>query len=114
MERISAGDIVTVPFPFIDRPIQKRRPALVLSGTQFVESHGVVVLCMITSARRSRWGSDIMLIDWSKAGLRSESIVRWKLFTLDEALVIERRGALSARDREAVSTAFGDLFRAWC
>jgi len=27
-----AGDVVMIPFPFIDRPIKKLRPALVLSN----------------------------------------------------------------------------------
>ena len=107
-----SGDIVDVPFPFVDRPARKRRPALVLSAALAREEE-VLILAMITSAKRSRWSGDIALSDWRGAGLRAPSVLRWKIFTIDAALVVGRRGSLSTRDRELVSHGLHTVFSAF-
>lgn len=96
------GDIVDVPFPFIDSPEKKLRPALVLSEPGLNRVSGAVVLMMVTSAERSRWDTDIVLEDWRAGGLRKPSILRWKIFTIDEQLIQSRRGSLSAKDQRKV------------
>ncbi len=101
-------DVVVVPFPFTDRAAAKRRPALVVSKNAFNAGHGHVVLAMITSAANSGWPSDIPIQDKNSAGLRADSIVRFKLFTLDRDLVLRRIGSLIGRDRDAVGAAFGE------
>jgi mRNA interferase MazF len=68
--------VVVVPFPFTDRPAAKRRPALVVSASEFNDAHGQVILAMITTARRSDWPSDVPLRDWRKAGLTTQCRVR--------------------------------------
>lgn len=107
------GDIVDVPFPFIDAPEKKLRPALVLTDSGFQAHSGAVVLMMVTSAERSRWDSDIELYDWQAAGLRKPSMIRWKLFTIDEQLLVSRRGALSDADRQKVRESFGKNLGDW-
>ncbi len=77
----------------------RRRPALVLSTEAFNAGHPAVVLAMITTARASDWPSDVVLQDWQAAGLIAACRVRFKLFTLDVALVFDQRGVLSSRDR---------------
>ena len=57
---------------------------------------------MITTARVSDWPSDVVLQDWQAAGLTVACRVRFKLFTLDVALVLDQRGVLSSRDRREV------------
>jgi len=96
------GDVVDVPFPFIDTADKKLRPALVLSEPRFNQTTGAIVLMMVTSAERSHWETDIELDDWQIAGLRKASILRWKIFTIDEQLVVARRGALSDKDQQKV------------
>ena len=109
------GDVVDVPFPFpfIDTPDKKLRPALVLSVPKFHRISGAIVLMMITSASRSHWETDVELEDWQGAGLRKASILRWKIFTIDEQLLVSRRGALSDRDQQKVREAFGINFLHW-
>ena len=94
-------DVVVVPFPFTDREAERRRPALVVSSPAFNAQHDQSILAMITSAGEE-WPSDITLRDWREAGLGVPCKVRLKLFTLDDALVLRRAGALSERDAEAV------------
>lgn len=98
-----AFDVVVVPFPFTDRSTTKRRPALVLSDAKaFNKQVGQSLLAMITSARNSDWPLDVEIADLDSAGLPSASVVRMKLFTLDDQLVIRKAGALAESDRKGV------------
>lgn len=94
-------EVVVVPFPFTDRQAAKRRPALVVSSADFNTAHEQSILAMITSAA-DEWRSDVPVRDWREAGLNVPCKVRLKLFTLDNALVLRRLGALSQYDRNAV------------
>jgi len=101
-----AFDVVVVPFPFTDKTTTKRRPALVLSqANSFNKRVAHSVLAMITSASNSDWPLDIEIEDIDAAGLPYASIVRMKLFTLDDQLVIRKAGSLSTKDQEAVTPA---------
>lgn len=97
----SPGDVVIVPFPFTDRATVKRRPALVCSTYEFNARSAHVVLAMITTATRAPWPGDVVIADRGAAGLPAASTVRWKLFTLDAALILRRAGALAERDSMA-------------
>jgi len=65
---------------------------------------------MITSAKNSNWLLDVAISNLQNAGLTSESIVRMKLFTLDNRLIIRQAGSLAEADQQAVSKAFNQLF----
>lgn len=106
-----AFDVVVVPFPFTDSSTTKRRPALVLSDARtFNKPVGQSVLAMITSARNSDWPLDVEIKDLDSAGLPSASVVRMKLFTLDDQLVIRKAGALASGDRKNVAATLSRLF----
>ena len=106
-----AWQVVVVPFPFTDRATAKRRPALVISVRAF-NRHGHTVLAMITSASHQPWPSDTLLADSSNAGLKAPSLVRLKLFTLDNRFIARRIGALGSPDRAAVATQLRSLLPA--
>ena len=97
-------DVVVVPFPFTDRRASRRRPALVVSSESFPADHGQSVLAMITSTRAG-WPSDVSIRRWQEAGLHVPCRVRFKLFTLDNSLVLRRVGSLAERDRVAAGEA---------
>jgi mRNA interferase MazF len=106
-------DVVVVPFPFSDGPARRRRPALVLSRADALGNViGHSVLAMITSASHRRWPLDVPLADLSAAGLTAPSVVRLKIFTLDDRLVERRVGAVGPSDASAVQGALGRLFGA--
>jgi len=113
MTAFEAGDLVDVPFPFIDTGTTKLRPALVLSTSEFQRKTGACVLSMVTSAERSRWENDLTIDSWSQAGLKKPSIIRWKIFTLDESLITGPRGRLAAEDLKRVRQAMGEVFSGW-
>lgn len=97
-------DVVVVPFPFVDRPDAKRRPALVLSREAF-NREGHTILAMITTQADPAWPGDVAITGRAEAGLPRECLVRLKLFTLDNRLVRERLGRLGSKDRKGVAAA---------
>jgi mRNA interferase MazF len=99
------GTVVRVPFPFVDSGATKHRPALVLSAEKYNAIHGHFVMAMITSAKHRKWPSDALISDLGSAGLSSPSIVRFKLFTLDNRLVSGSIGKLASDDWIAVLNA---------
>jgi len=105
-------DVVVVPFPFTDKTTTKRRPALILSNTDSFNRHiGHSVMAMITSAKNSKWPLDSAINDLDNAGLSSPSIIRMKLFTLDNRLVIRKAGTLSKKDQLTVESSLANLFK---
>ena len=96
-------DVVVVPFPFTDRAATRRRPALVLSHAQALgDKPGRSVLAMITSADNPAWPLDVPVKGQAAAGLRSPSVVRMKLFTLDHGLILRKVGQLGPGDQQQV------------
>lgn len=104
-----AGDVAIVPFPFTDLALAKPRPALALSALKPNADSGNTIFAMITTAARSHWPNDILLEDAAVARLTVSSLVRLKLFTLDNRLVSRKIGMLSARDRLAVRRMLKDV-----
>ena len=101
-------DVVVVPFPFTDRRTSKRRPALIVSSSNFNRAHQQFILAMITSTG-SNWPSDLAIQGWREAGLNVPCKVRFKLFTLDDTLIVRKLGTLSKGDAEVVKTALGQV-----
>jgi mRNA interferase MazF len=99
-------DVVVVPFPFSDKGGEKRRPALVLSGTTF-NGAGHTILAMITTQGHHPWPGDCNLEDLADAGLPLPCIVRLKLFTLDNRIILRPLGRLSDADVSRVKKSIG-------
>jgi len=103
MPTFDAWDIVKVPFPYTDRPIRQRRPALVIAAGELEEAHGLLWLAMITSAANRAWHGDVVISDLHLAGLPAPSIVRPAKVATIEAHDAERLGRLAVEDRATIS-----------
>ena len=104
-------DVVVVPFPFTDRTAENRRPALVLSSAgDFNAPTKHTVLAMITSVTEQSWALDVPISNLTASGLSVPCAVRFKLFTLDQRLILRKLGRLASKDRRAVSAAMKQLF----
>ncbi len=104
-------DIVVVPFPFTDSSRTKRRPALVLS--QKNDFNAVIehaVLSMITSQKNEPLPLDVPIKDKKQSGLTAPSVVRMKLFTLDNRFIIRKIGHLSKSDQINVKQSLKKIF----
>lgn len=98
------GDVVVVPFPFVDRVGNKHRPSAILSGRDFNAANGHSICAMITTAARTRWPSDIAIADLASAGLLRACVLRWKLFTLPNELILRQTGKIVGDDLKRVAT----------
>jgi mRNA-degrading endonuclease toxin of MazEF toxin-antitoxin module len=103
------GDVVVVPFPFVNIAAEKRRPSLILSRQTFNEDHGHSICAMITTAARSDWPSDVEIRDLASAGLPRSCVIRWKLFTLPNAIILRRAGMLGETDRTRAAAAVREI-----
>lgn len=95
-------DIIVVPFPFVDKANNKKRPALVLSQTEFQKETQHLCCLMITSAKHSYWFGDHSINELESTGLETASIIRQKVFTIDSRSVIKKIGQLSKKDTQQV------------
>jgi len=104
-------DVIVVPFPFTDSARTKRRPALVLSQkTEFTDKIGHSVLAMITSQKNDPWPLDITIKNKKQSGLTAPSVVRTKIFTLDNRFILKKIGHLSKADQTQVKKSLSILF----
>ena len=99
-----------VDFPFSDRPLQKGRPALVLSGSDFARTTGNVTVAMITSAKHSSWPGDCPIDDLGSVGLAHACKIRMRFTTIATPRIGRFQGRLAARDRAKVAAALRGFF----
>ncbi|MDB5505660.1 MAG: growth inhibitor PemK [Devosia sp.] len=104
MAIFKAGDIVRVPFPYTDRPVTQRRPALVVSDGALGSGLLLWVL-MITSIENRPWPGDIAIpVSLELTGLAAPSIVRTLKLATIEAGTAETIGRLDDTTLAAVRT----------
>ncbi len=92
-------DVIKVPFPFTDRESRKARPAAIISHPDYALNSNHYILIMITSGKQSRWVDDIQISDLESAGLPVPSKIRFKIFSLNERLIIGKLGELNDKDK---------------
>lgn len=103
-------DTVVVPFPFTDALNSKNRPAIILSS-EFFNHAGYTILAMITSAHKNAWPLDIKIHDLKSCGLEKSSVIRFKLFTLDNRLIKAKIGMLSKKDQKMFNENISKIFQ---
>lgn len=96
-------DVVKVSFPFTDKATVKKRPAIVISSSEYQINYYHCILAMITSAKQTSWQDDIIITNLQTAGLPSPSKIRLKIFSLDCDLIIGKLGYLAENDKESIS-----------
>lgn len=104
-------DVVVVPFPFTDSAQTKRRPALILSKSEcFNTKIEHSVSAMITSQKNESWPLDCPIVNKKQSGLTAPSVVRMKLFTLDNRFILRKIGRLSKKDQSQVKKRLSQIF----
>lgn len=104
-------DIVRVYYPLTDQAKTKLRPALVLSTKEFNLAVRHVVMAMITTSRLVSWPGDTEIKDMTSAGLPKPSLMRMKIFTLDQRFIEDRLGELAEVDRASVEANLSAVLR---
>ena len=108
----SFGDVVLVPFPFTDQSGGKKRPAVIVSSSDYNANRRDLVIMAITSQVRSPLGfGEALVTDWQGAGLIKPSVLKPVFTTIAQGLVIRTMGKLSTADlralREVVAQVIG-------
>jgi mRNA interferase MazF len=60
-------------------------------------------MAMITTAQHSHWPGDVLLLPGA-TGLQKQCLLRMKLFTLDNRLIVKVVGKLSGKERQKART----------
>lgn len=112
MTECDVGDLVLVPFPFLNLKTKKRRPALILSVIQPKELPRFSVIAMVTSQIRGEsFPGDYLIQDWKEANLLHSSKARLaKIVSVENHLFLKKIGRLSPRDLKGCHEAFGEVF----
>ena len=105
MPDFKVWDVVKVPFPYTNRPVQQRRPALVVAAAVTPGAPELLWVLMVTSAANRGWPGDVVVSDLVTAGLPAASIVRPAKVATIEAGNAERMGQLPLEDRSQVAEA---------
>jgi len=105
MLRFEPWQIVAVPFPYIERPVQQRRPALVVA-TGLGGSHDLLWVLMITAASHRRWPGDVEVEDHASAGLPIPSVVRTAKIATIAASSARGLGTLPGTQVTEITTIF--------
>ena len=102
-------DVVAVPFPYVERPVTQRRPAVVLALPPSDNRHPLLWVMMITSAANRHWPGDIPIVDIDTAGLSRPSLIRSTKIAVIEQIGIERKGRLADEDAAGLRRALRTL-----
>jgi mRNA-degrading endonuclease toxin of MazEF toxin-antitoxin module len=106
----SFGDVVLVPFPFTDQTGTKKRPAVVVSSSEYQARRRDLVIMAITSQIRARLVfGEFTVTDWRKAGLIMPSAVKPVLTTIAKRLVLKKLGQLQLADVKALRTSLEQI-----
>ena len=112
MPDFEVWDVVKVPFPYINRPVQQRRPALVVAVPAAPGAPELLWVLMVTNAGNQGWPGDVAVSDLIAAGLPAASVVRLAKIATIKAGDAERIGSLPSGDRLQVLKAVrGSLAR---
>lgn len=103
MPTFKTWDIIKVPFPYTDRPVREKRPALVIASGDAHSDSGLLWVMMITSSGNRPWPTDVPVSDLALSGLPAPSVVRTAKIATIKTKESERIGVLPMPDREAVS-----------
>jgi mRNA interferase MazF len=110
MPRFERWAIVSVPFPYVERPIRQRRPALVVL-TGMGPAQDLLWVLMITAAANRGWPDDVAIANHAAAGLPIASIVRTAKIATIAAVDAQPLGALPAPAIRRVAEILRQRFR---
>lgn len=97
------GDVVLLPFPFTDQTTAKKRPAVVISSTDYQRNHPNIILMAITSQIKScAYFGEANIVQWKAAGLLKPSVTKPVLATVEKNLIIKKLGQMHEEDQQAI------------
>ncbi|MBU1347063.1 MAG: type II toxin-antitoxin system PemK/MazF family toxin [Alphaproteobacteria bacterium] len=110
MPTFRQGDVVRVPFPYTDRNVRQRRPAIVISKGGVGDQAAFLWVLMITSADNRSWPADVPFGGaYRDVGLPAPSTVRTAKIATIEASAAEVIGRADDKMLARVRSAIRDM-----
>lgn len=101
-----AGDIVTIPFPYVEGKKGKVRPTLLVSNIIQGEKQYFYVVMITSKEGKNNIEGDIVIDDVNDCGLIVPSIIRCsRIATLDQNMIISKVGKIPAEFSKLASEA---------
>jgi mRNA interferase MazF len=105
-------DVVLIPFPFTSQAASKRRPAVIVSaGAYSRDRPDVVVMAVTRQLRSSAVIGELLMAEWTAAGLLRPSAVKPAFATLEQSLMVRHPGKFADTDKAASRHVIADLRR---
>jgi mRNA interferase MazF len=106
------GDLVLVPFPFTDQTSSKKRPAVVISSSDYqLHRSDLIVIAVTSQLRPAPLFGELVIAEWQKAGLVKPSVIKPVVATIHKKLVLSKRGKLLQADLEALRALLQRILR---
>ncbi len=99
--------VCVVPFPYVERPVVKHRPCIVIGGP--VPSIGLSWVLMITSADNKPWPGDVPIEDLARAGLPYPSVIRTAKIATAETTALTAIGVLAAAQQDSIASGVREI-----
>lgn len=97
-----SGDVVLVEVLFSEQNASKKRPALVISTTEYNKNRKDIIIAAITSNISRILIGDTLINDWKNANLLCASVVTATIQTIKNDMIVKKLGNLSSEDFEIV------------
>jgi mRNA interferase MazF len=101
---VKQRDVLLIPFPFSDLSSSKKRPALVLSNSEYNKSAQDVLCCMITSnPEKHDYDVYVDSCDMESGRLAMPSKVKpYRIFSVHRSIIIKTIGRLNRSKSEEI------------
>ena len=96
------GDVVLVQFPFSSNVGSKKRPAVVISKSNFNSKKEDIVLLAITGQTANLTIGEALINNWGNAGLLKPSAFKSVIFTVEKKHINKTVGALTENDKNTL------------
>ena len=102
MTSYEQGDVVLVRFVFADETGTKRRPAVIVSTSDYHQGRQEAIMAAITSNVDRLLVGDHLIAGWQEAGLLFPSVATGIIRTIKQAMIERRLGVMPPADMQAI------------
>jgi mRNA interferase MazF len=102
MTNYDQGDVVLVRFVFTEETGAKRRPAVIISTSNYHDGRQEAIMAAITSNVDRLLIGDHLIAGWQEAGLLFPSVATGIIRTIKQTMIERRLGVMSPADMQTV------------